>query len=67
MNIRIALPHNDFYNGNWKDVILHEVERKDYVGVELFPMLDNPSTPIMHFHRRYVTILKESVNELYSI
>ena len=58
MNIRIALPYNDFYNGVWEDVILHEVPNKDYVGVELFPELDKgDDNSIRHFPRKYVTIM----------
>ncbi len=57
MNIRIALPHNDFYNGDWNDVVLHDVERKDYVGVDFFPHLEDQISGIQHFQRKYVTIV----------
>jgi len=58
VTICIALPHNDYYNGEWEDVILHDVARDDYVGVQFD--YDESGDLLRHFPRKYVTIVEGS-------
>ena len=58
VNIEIALPHNDYYNGRWDDVALFDTEREDSVDVDFFPELDERSN-IKTFLRKYITIVEE--------
>ena len=58
VNIEIAMPHNDFYNGAWAEVALYDTEREEYVDVNFFPELDVQSQ-VRTFLRKYVTIVED--------
>lgn len=60
VNIKIDLPHNDYYNGKWDDVALFDTEREEYVEVDFFPELPYLGGQRKGFLRKYVTILRKS-------